>query len=339
MGGSRVNVAIVGVGYWGGNLLRTFGKLPQVRVTDVCDLEAKRLAALGAEHPELRLTDDLARLVARDDVDAVAIATPPSCHHSMALAALRAGKHVWVEKPLALSAAHGRELVQAAEDAGRILFVDETFLYDPLVTEIKRLIDQGALGELYHLSFERLGMGRIRRDSNVWWNSAPHDLSILFHLVPRPVVRTRLHQHTYLQPGIADMAVCDLELEGGISAHLYLSWLHPEKTARLTVVGSRRMLAYEGRFEKRGITLYDYAVDRSTTNGRGVAAPILPVNHFAARRLEIPAAAEPLGLAATHFVDCVMTGREPLTNGARSLRVVEVLQAADDGATHGGRTA
>ena len=337
MGRSRVNVAIVGVGYWGGNLLRTFGTLAHARVTDVCDLDAKRLGTLRAEHPELRLTDDLAELVARDDVDAVAIATPPSCHHTMALAALRAGKHVWVEKPLALSAAHGRELVRAAEDAGRMLFVDETFLYDPLVAEMKRLIDQGALGEVYHLSFERLGMGRIRRDSNVWWNSAPHDLSILFHLVPRPVVRTRLHQHTYLQPGIADMAVCDLELEGGISAHLYLSWLHPEKTARVTVVGSRRMLAYEGRFEKRGITLYDYALDRSAPNGRGVAAPIVPVSHFAARRLEIPAAAEPLALAAAHFVDCVMTGREPLTSGARSLRVVEVLEAADDDGTQGGR--
>jgi len=180
-------------------------------------------------------------------------------------------------------------------------------------------------------------MGRIRRDSNVWWNSAPHDLSILFHLVPRPVVSTRLHQHTYLQPGIADMAVCDLELEGGISAHIYLSWLHPEKTARVTVVGSERMLTYEGRFEKRGITLYDYAVDPSTTNGRGAAAPILPVSHFFARRLEIPAAAEPLGLAAAHFVDCVVTGREPLTTGARSLRVVEVLEAAEHGATQGGR--
>ncbi|TMA65532.1 MAG: Gfo/Idh/MocA family oxidoreductase, partial [Deltaproteobacteria bacterium] len=206
MGRSRVNVAIVGVGYWGGNLLRTFGKLPEVRVTDVCDLDVKRLRALGVEHPELRLIDDLGELVGRDDVDALVIATPPSRHHTMALAALHAGKHVWVEKPLALSAAEGRALVDAAAAAGRILFVDETFLYDPLVVEMKRLVDQGALGELYHLSFERLGMGRIRRDSNVWWNSAPHDLSILFHLVPRPVVSTRLHQHTYLQPGIADMA-------------------------------------------------------------------------------------------------------------------------------------
>ena len=337
MGRSKVNVGIVGVGYWGENLLRTFGKLPGARVMDVCDLDAGQLAALSGRHPGLRATRDLDELLARDDIDAVAIATPPSRHHAMALAALRSGKHVWVEKPLALSAVQGRELVDAAAAAKRILFVDETFLYDPLVGEVKRLIDQGALGELYHLSFERLGMGRIRRDSNVWWNSAPHDLSILFHLVPRPVVSTRLHQHAYLQPGIADMAVCDLELEGGISAHIYLSWLHPEKTARMTVVGSERMLAYEGRFEKRGITLYDYAVDRSPTNGRGAAAPILPVNHFTARRLEVPAAAEPLGIAAAHFVECVVSGREPLTSGARSLRVVEVLEGADDGATQGGR--
>src|SRR5262249_12494898 len=217
-------------------------------------------------------------LLAAPDVDAVVLATPPSRHHEMALAALRAGKHVWVEKPLALRAVEGRELVEAARAAARVLFVDETFLYDPLVREMKRLIDQGALGEVYHLSFERLGMGRIRRDSNVWWNSAPHDLSILFHLVPRPVTRVRLHEHAHLQPGVADMAVCDLELEGGVSAHIYLSWLHPEKTARVVVVGRERMLAYEGRFEKRGITLYDYALDTGNTE-----ANLIPVRHCTAR--------------------------------------------------------
>jgi predicted dehydrogenase len=256
----------------------------------------------------------------------------------MALAALQAGKHVWVEKPLALCAADGRELVAAAEKAGRILFVDETFLYDPLVREMKRLVDGGALGDVYHLSFERLGMGRIRRDSNVWWNSAPHDLSILFYLVPRNMVDIHLHQHSYLQPGIADMAVADLELEGGVSAHVYLSWLHPEKTARVTVVGRERMLSYEGRFEKRGITMYDYALDRSEPEVQQPGAvPIIPVSHFAAHRLEVPAAVEPLTLAAQHFVESVVAGTEPLTSGARSLRVVEALEAAEHAATGGGR--
>src|SRR5206468_2992 len=210
------------------------------------------------------------------------------------------GKHVWVEKPLALSTAQGGELVEAARQAARVLFVDETFLYDPLVREMKRIIDRGGLGEVCHLSFERLGMGRIKRDSNVWWNSAPHDLSILLYLVPRRVLRARLHEHCYLQPGIADMVVADLELEGGVSAHIYLSWLHPEKTAKVTVIGRERMLSYEGRFEKRGITLYDYALDRPET-------ALIPIRHFSARPLEVPAGVEPLALAAAHFVECIHT--------------------------------
>ncbi len=267
------------------------------------------------------------------------LATPPSRHHAMALAALRAGKHVWVEKPLALTTVEGAELVEVARRAERVLFVDETFLYDPLVHEMKQIIDQGGLGEVCHLSFERLGMGRIKRDSNVWWNSAPHDLSVLLYLVPRRVLHVRLHEHCYLQPGIADMVVADLELEGGVSAHIYLSWLHPEKTATVTVVGRERMLAYEGRFEKRGLTLYDYAIDRTNGDGAVGAAPIIPISHFAARRLEVPAAAEPLALAAAHFVESVLGGREPLTSGARSLRVVEVLEAAEHAATRGGRAA
>src|SRR5262245_39908698 len=278
MGAQQPSIAIAGVGYWGKNLLRTFRHLPDARVTALCDLDADRLSAARKEHTGLRCTDDFARLIARDDVDAVVIATPPSRHHAMALAALRAGKHVWVEKPLALTAADGQELVETARASGRTLFVDETFLYDPLVREMKRLIDTGALGEVFHLPFERLGMGRIRRDSNVWWNSAPHDLSILFHLVPRRLREIRLSLHTYLQPGIADMAVCDLDLEGGVTAHVYLSWLHPEKTATVTVVGRDRMLAYEGRFEKRGITLFDYAVDRRLPAGAGPASPpIVPI--------------------------------------------------------------
>src|SRR5439155_13930286 len=154
---------------------------------------------------------DYAALLRRDDVDAVLLATPPSRHHAMALPALAAGKQVWVEKPLALRAADGRALVEAAERRGRVLFVDETFLYDPLVREMKRMIDAGGLGDVYHLSFERLGMGRIKRDSNVWWNSAPHDVSILLYLVPGRVTEVRLHEHSYLQPGIADMVVADRE--------------------------------------------------------------------------------------------------------------------------------
>lgn len=328
----------MGAGYWGKNLLRTFGRLRTARVAEICDLDPTLLEAAKKDHPAARTGRDLAAMLARPDLDAILVATPPSRHHAMALAALRAGKHVWVEKPLALTAADGRALVAAAETAGRTLFVDETFLYDPLVCEMKRLIDAGELGDVLHLSFERLGMGRIRRDSSVWWNSAPHDLSILFHLVPRAVTSVRLHLHTHLQPGVADMATCALELEGGVTAHVYLSWLHPEKTATVTVVGRERMLAYEGRFEKRAVTLFDYAVDTVAPAGAG-AAPIVPITKFEGRKLDVPLGAEPLAAAAEHFVDCVRHGREPLTSGARSLRVVETLEIADATAVRGGKLA
>ena len=339
MSPAQVNVGVVGLGYWGKNLLRTFGKLPNARVTGMCDVDPAQIARFAADHPGAQGTTDYAAFLRRPDIDAIVLATPPSRHHAMALAALRAGKHVWVEKPLALTTADGQELVETARRGERTLFVDETFLYDPIVREMKRIVESGGLGDVYHLSFERLGMGRIKRDSNVWWNSAPHDVSILLYLVPRRVTAVRLHEHCYLQPGIADMVTCDLELEGGVSAHIYLSWLHPEKTAKVIVVGRERMLGYEGRFEKRAITLYDYAIERGPTNGGADAAPIIPVTHFAARPLEIPAAAEPLALAAEHFVESILAGTEPLTSGARSLRVVEVLEAAEHAATRGGCTA
>jgi predicted dehydrogenase len=254
----------------------------------------------------------------------------------MALAALRAGKHVWVEKPLALNVADGTELVDAARAAGTILFVDETFLYDPMVREMRRRVEAGELGEIMHCSFERLGMGRIRRDSNVWWNSAPHDLSILFYLVPKPLAAVRMHLHTYLQDGVADMAVADLELEGGTSAHVYLSWLHPEKVAKVIVVGRRGMLAYEGRFEQRALVRYDYRVDL-TPPAPGTAAPIVPIEGFKGTPVDVPGGAEPLRVAAEHFVESIVHGTEPLTSGARSLRVVEALEAAERAATRGGR--
>ena len=325
---TTLNVAVVGLGYWGSNLLRAFGTTPGVRIAALCDREEHLLAQPDGAHPDARRTTEYADVLTTPGIDAVVLATPPASHHALALAALRAGMHVWLEKPLALTAAHGRELVEAARTRGRVLFVDETFLYDPLVGEMKRLIDEGALGRVHHLSFERLGLGRIRRDSNVWWNSGPHDLAILFHLVPRRVLRARLHEHAHLRDGIADMAVCDLELEGGVSAHVYRSWLHPEKTASVTVVGSQRMLRYEGRFEKRSLTLYDYALDTDERHGN-----LVPVRQFAARPLEVASGTEPLAIAVAHFVESIRTGGEPPSSGGRSLRVVEVLERAEHAAT------
>ena len=329
-----IRIGIVGLGHWGRTLLRTFSRLPSARVTALCDQDAARLEALAGEHPGARCVPDLAHLLALHDVDAVLIVTPPSRHHAMARAALAAGRHVWVEKPLAMSAAEGEELVRLAERHARTLFVDHTFLFDPMITEMRRLVERGDLGTIHHVSLQRLGMGRIRRDSDVWWNSAPHDLSILFHLVPARLQAVRLHLHAHLQPGVADMAVGDLELEGGTSAHVYLSWLHPEKTAKAVVVGSERILVYEGRFEQRALALYDYQLDRREPAGDGAA--IVPITRCESRPVPIDDGAEPLARAAEHFVACIRNGTEPLTSGRRMLPVVEALERGHRDATRGG---
>jgi predicted dehydrogenase len=228
-----------------------------------------------------------------------------------------------VEKPLAMRASEARDLVDSARRRGLTLFVDETFLYDPLLQRAKAWIDAGRLGRLYHLSFERLGMGRIRRDSDVWWNSAPHDLSILCYLVPNRVEQVRLDGFTYLQPGIADMAVATLRLAGGVSAHLYLSWLSPLKVASIVVVGSHGMLHYEGRFGQRALRFFEYEV----TNPAAVTDNVVPIPRFEATETIRGGQEEPLELAAAAFVAAVAQGAPAPSAGEYSQRVVELLEA------------
>jgi UDP-2-acetamido-3-amino-2,3-dideoxy-glucuronate N-acetyltransferase len=255
----------------------------------------------------------------------VLVATPPSSHATLARAALQAGKHCWVEKPLALRVAEARELVDLAARQQRTLFVDETFLYDPLVQRAREWIHGGRLGPLVHLSFERLGMGRIRRDSDVWWNSAPHDLSILRYFVPDEVEGLRVENFAYLQPGVADMCVATVRFTTGVSAHIYLSWLSPLKRASVVAVGRRGMLAYEGRFEQRALTFYDYA----HTDPRAVQSNVVPIDRFAAAETIPGGAEEPLALAAAAFVDSVRTGIPAPSDGRHSLKVVELLEAGN----------
>ena len=319
---TTLRVGIIGAGYWGEKLLRVFRNLDGVQVQAVCDADAKRRAAVGEE---IQFFADTADLLKRQDIDAVLVATPPSTHYALAREVIAAGKHCWVEKPLALRAAEARELVQAARQRRAILFVDETFLYDPLLQQAKSWIDAGRLGRIYHLSFERLGMGRIRRDSNVWWNSAPHDLSILRYLVPATVEQVHVDAFSYLQNGIADMTVGAVQLAGGVSAHIYLSWLSPLKVASIVVVGSKGMLHYEGRFGKRALQFFDYAVADPAT----VTDNVVPISTFAATETVTGGAEEPLALAAQAFVTSVRNGVPAPSAGEYSQKVVELLEAGD----------
>jgi predicted dehydrogenase len=322
----EIVVGLIGLGHWGEKLLRTFNRTAGLRVAAAYDDDSARTAEVrrGAGQG-LRFHADAAALCADPELAAVAVATPPSTHFELARLALRAGKHCWVEKPLALRLAEAQELVALAREHRATLFVDETFLYDPLVRRAREWISAGRLGRLYHLSFERLGMGRIRRDSNVWWNSAPHDLAILRYLAPQEVADIRVEQFTYLQPGVADMAVATVRLADGVSAHMYLSWLSPVKAARVVAVGSQGMLQFEGRFGQRKLTFFDYTVADPAT----VTNNVVPIPRFEASEVIPGGSEEPLALAAEAFVRSVQSGAPAPSAGEYSARVVELLEAAE----------
>jgi predicted dehydrogenase len=329
--GNRVNVALVGAGYWGQKLLPKFLAAPQALVGVVCDIHAENRAEIQRKFPEVATAESFEAVIANRQLDAVVIVTPLASHFSLAKAALAAGKHVWVEKPLALELEKGRELVQLARVKKSVLFVDHTFLYDPAVTMIREMIRSGELGDIYHLFLQRLNLGRIKRDSNVWWNSAPHDASILLYLLSSQPTSVSLHGYHYLQPNLEDLSVAVIEMADKTSAFIYHNWLYPESTAKLTVIGSKRSLVYEGKFEKRSITLHEYQVENSLI---GKTFPdelptTISSKMLAVREIEGFKDQEPLAGAVRDFLESILDDRTPLSNGDFALQVLAVLEAGE----------
>jgi predicted dehydrogenase len=276
-------------------------------------------------------TEFFETVLADQQLDAVVIVTPPATHFSLAKKALATGKHVWVEKPLALRLDEGRELVRLARLKKSVLFVDHTFLYDSAVTMIQKMIRNGELGDIYHLFLQRLNLGRIKRDSNVWWNSAPHDASMILHLLSSRPVSVNLHGYRYLQPTLEDLNMAVIEMEGGTSAFVYHNWLYPENTAKLTVVGSKRLLVYEGKFEKRSITVCEYEVEDTPMNEplANELPTTIPSKILSRREIEGFREQEPLNAAVTDFLESILNDRVPLSNGDFALQVLAVLEAGE----------
>jgi len=333
-----IRTAVIGAGYWGANLIRTLQGTDGLRLKVVCDSQLEMLQTVKTRYPQAALTTAWESVLSDPSIDAVVLATPPVSHFQLARAALAAGKHTWVEKPLALRYAEGQQLVTLAREMQRTLFVDETFLYDPLVQQARALIATGSLGKIYHVSLERTGMGRIRRDSNVWWNSAPHDLSVLHYLLDIPVARISATGHAFLQPGIEDAVWASLQLDNGVSAHIYLNWLFSEKKAPLTVVGERGMIQYEGRFEKRALTRYEYRLGPMTaaTPEEISGANLIPIERSEVVEVIHGDQTEPLLHACAAFRESILTGEPAPSCGERSLRTLAVLEAGAWSLAQGG---
>lgn len=331
-----IGIGVIGAGYWGPKHVRNFSELPGARVAMVADFDERRLAAIEATDPGVRTTKSYRDLLASPEVDAVVVATPVTTHAKLSREALRAGKHVLVEKPMAVSSEDVEELIRLAEHQHRTLMVGHTFLYNPAVRVLHELVQRGELGEIYYAHAQRLNLGLFQRDINVIWDLAPHDISILMYVLGMDPVAVSTHGSACVQPGIEDVAYLNIVFPERVQAQVHVSWLDPNKVRRTTIVGSKKMAVYDDVEMLEKIRIYDKGVEappHTATFGEfqlsyrygDITIPHLP-------------STEPLRLECQHFLECIRTGATPLTDGSHALAVVRVLEWAQRSLRDSGRT-
>ena len=330
-----IGVGIIGLGYWGPNLLRNVADLPGARLVCASDLQPDRLAVTAARYPGIRTTRDAADLIQDPAVDAVAIATPVSTHFDLAMAALEAGKHVLVEKPLSSSCEEGRRLIEEAERRRLVLMVDHTFVYTGAVRKIAALVSSGELGELYYYDSVRVNLGLFQHDVNVIWDLAVHDLSIMDHVLPLKPRAVSATGMSHVAGGHENIAYLTLFFENNFIAHIHVNWLAPVKVRRTLIGGSQRMIVYDDLEPSEKIKVYDRGI---TVNSHPENVYEMLVGYRSgdmwAPRLE---PAEALKTEITHFLDCIERGARPITDGVSGLRVLELVEAASESMASRGR--
>jgi UDP-2-acetamido-3-amino-2,3-dideoxy-glucuronate N-acetyltransferase len=284
----------------------------------ICDSDTVSLTNFATQYPGVRTYGKLTDALADPDLDCFVLATPAEQHHSMALAAIAVGKDVFVEKPLALDAEEGLEMVEAAQKQGTILMVGHLLRYHPAILKLQEMVAQGTLGRLDYIYSNRLSMGKIRREENALWSFAPHDISIILALVGQMPIQVTATGGAYLQPNNADVTVSNLLFDRGTRAHIFVSWLHPYKEQRLVLVGSKQMAVFEDSRTTDKLVLFDKRIEwkngcLEASKPQGTPVQLDPD--------------EPLRMECQHFLDCVVDRKEPLTNGDEGVRVLRVLQA------------
>lgn len=328
-----LRVGVVGCGYWGPKLARNFHALPETELVAVADPDPERREHMARTYPGVRAVADLDALLALSP-EAVAIATPVSTHAALACRALEAGCHVLVEKPLARSSEEARGLVREAAERGRVLMVGHTFVYNPAVELLARLVADGEVGRPYYLTATRVNLGIHQPDVNVIWDLAPHDLSILDRVIGAAPRALRAVARTYAGTGQEDVAWLHLEYANGVTATLHLSWLAPQKIRRVTVIGDRRMIVYDDVAALDKVSIYDRGVDAPPhTDSYGEFQLSYRYGDVKVPRIDW---VEPLRAECAHFADCVRAGRRPRSDGEAGLEVVGILEAADRSLAAGG---
>jgi predicted dehydrogenase len=320
-----LRVGVIGYGYWGPNLVRNLTETEGVQVVSCSDLRPDRRALVQRRYPGLTVIESADTIMDDPNIDAVAIVTPVSTHHELAKRALEQGKHVLVTKPFTRTVAEGEELVGLAEENGLVLLVDHTFIYTGAVRKMKELLETGELGHLYYFDSVRVNLGVFAHDSDVLWDLAPHDLSILTHLIPRTPKYVSAVGVDHVGTGFADMVYLTIHFEDSFLAHAHVNWLSPVKVRQILIGGDRRMLVYDDTEPSEKVRVYDSGIEVTTQEGIYATLVDYRTGDMWAPKIELR---EALSAECEHFVDCVRLKKMPLTGGAAGLTVVRLLEAA-----------
>jgi predicted dehydrogenase len=330
---SPVQVGVVGLGYWGPNLARNFDRLEGAELRWICDGSEEARARWEPHFPRTRSSGDVGDLLADPELDAVVVATHVPSHAELALQVLSAGKHCFVEKPLAQSVAEAERVAQAARDSARVLMVGHLLEYHPGLAQLKQLSRSGELGDLRYIYSQRLNLGQLRADENALWSLGAHDVSVVLNLAEEEPSECHAFGESYMRPGVEDVVFCHLRFPSGLMAHLHLSWLDPHKERRFTVVGSQKMAVFDDMELERKLTVYDKGFDQDFSS----------YGEYIARSGDIwsPRVSneEPLRIECRHFVDRVRDSDEPLSGAESGLRVVRVLEALQQSLERSSRAA
>jgi predicted dehydrogenase len=325
---NTVKTGVVGCGYWGPNLVRNLRQTPDCELKVLCDTSETRLNHMRRLYPEVGTTRRFEDLLEDADLGALAIATPVRFHYAMAKAALSAGKHVFIEKPIAGTEAEAQELVHLAESQGLVLMVGHTFLFSPAVRRMKEIIDAGDIGQVQYISARRLNLGLFQKDINVAWDLAPHDISILLYLLEELPLSVSCQGSSHVNREIEDVTMMYLNFRKNRCAFIHNSWLDPKKVRQMTVVGSQRMIVYDDTEPLEKLKIYDARVE--VPPHYDTFAEFTYSYHYGDAYVPYIKQDEPLKLECQHFVECIRKGCEPVTSGRLGLDVVRILEASDE---------
>jgi predicted dehydrogenase len=331
---SPVGIAVIGAGNWGQNLVRNYASLPNSQLLYVADVSEKVRSKMANLYPKAQVTDNPERIFTDSAVNAVVIAVESPLHYTMIKNALDHGKHVYVEKPLALSVADAQDVVSLARDKNLKLMIGHLLEYHPAVNYIKELMKIGKVGTSLYLYFHRLNLGIVRKDENVWWSLAPHDISVACYLFEAEPVSVSANGQSYLQKGIEDVVFATLKFADGRMAHIHVSWLDPHKIRKVTLVASDKMVVFDDMEASEKVRIYDKGAEIKTIDSYVEAITLRTGDVLIPK---IPSQ-EPLSLECQHFLDAIIKDQPVRSDGADGLRVVKVLEAGSKSLAAGGKT-